>query len=55
VICEHGEPWWNDIERGKHLIYPPELPGNLPAVIIAKQGDIAKEMNFVYEISISYS
>jgi hypothetical protein len=24
VKYEHGEPWWNDIDRGK-LIHPPEL------------------------------
>jgi hypothetical protein len=23
VIHEHGEPWWNDIDRGKLLIRPP--------------------------------
>jgi hypothetical protein len=28
VIYEHGEPWWNDIDRGKFLINPPELCGN---------------------------
>jgi hypothetical protein len=27
-IYEHGEPWWNDIDRGKLLICPPELSGN---------------------------
>jgi hypothetical protein len=26
---EHGEPCWNDTDRGKHLILPPELCGNL--------------------------
>jgi hypothetical protein len=28
VIYEHGEPWWNDISRGKLLIRPQELSGN---------------------------
>jgi hypothetical protein len=28
VIYEHGEPWWNDNDRGKLLICPPELSGN---------------------------
>jgi hypothetical protein len=29
VIYEHGEPWWNDISRGKLLIHPPELQPDL--------------------------
>jgi hypothetical protein len=28
LIYEHGKPQWNDIERGKLLIPPPELSGN---------------------------
>jgi hypothetical protein len=28
VIYELGEPWWNDVGRGKLLILPPELSGN---------------------------
>jgi hypothetical protein len=28
VIYEYGEPWWNDVDRGKLSICPPELPGN---------------------------
>jgi hypothetical protein len=27
-IHEHGEPWWNDIERGKLVIRPSELRVN---------------------------
>jgi hypothetical protein len=27
-IYEHGEPWWNDVSKGKLLIHPPELSGN---------------------------
>jgi hypothetical protein len=27
VIYEHGEPWWNDIDRGQFLTCPPELSG----------------------------
>jgi hypothetical protein len=33
VRYEHGEPWWNDIGRGKHLIRPPELPDSTSRVI----------------------
>jgi hypothetical protein len=28
VIYEHGDPWWNKIDRGKLLIFPQELSGN---------------------------
>jgi hypothetical protein len=28
VACEHGEPWWNDTDRAKLLIRPPEISGN---------------------------
>jgi hypothetical protein len=28
VIYEHGEPWWNNMDRGKLLIRPQELSGN---------------------------
>jgi hypothetical protein len=27
VIYEHGEPWWNDMDRGKLLIRLPEFSG----------------------------
>jgi hypothetical protein len=33
VIYEHGELWLSDIDRGKHMIRPPELCGNLTIVI----------------------
>jgi hypothetical protein len=28
VACEHGEPWWNDTDRAKLMIRPPEISGN---------------------------
>jgi hypothetical protein len=28
VIYEHGEPWWNDVDRGKLLTLPPEFSDN---------------------------
>jgi hypothetical protein len=28
TIYEHGEPWWNDIDRENLLTRPPELSGN---------------------------
>jgi hypothetical protein len=45
VIYELGEPWWNDMNRGKLLIRPPDLSGNL----VAKQEEQAKEiMTFAF-------
>jgi hypothetical protein len=43
VIYEHGEPRWNDIDRRKLLIRPPELSGN-PAISHpeAKQEEIGE-------------
>jgi hypothetical protein len=34
VINEHREPWWNDIDRGKLVIRPPQLSGNSTSRII---------------------
>jgi hypothetical protein len=28
VIYEHEEPWWNDTDREKLLIHPPEISDN---------------------------
>jgi hypothetical protein len=28
VINERGEAWWNDVDRGRHLMRPPELSGH---------------------------
>jgi hypothetical protein len=28
ILYEHGEPWWNDIDRRKCLMHPPELYGS---------------------------
>jgi hypothetical protein len=33
VIYEHGEPWWNHIDRGK-LIRPPDLCSNSASTIV---------------------
>jgi hypothetical protein len=53
---EHGEPWWNDINRGKLLICPPGLSGNpTSSHSVAKQEELMKEiMNLAYEIFLSY-
>jgi hypothetical protein len=29
VLYEHGDPRWNDTDKGKLLILPPDLSGNL--------------------------
>jgi hypothetical protein len=49
AIYEHEEPWWNDIDRGKLQIRPPELSLNSTSShLVAKQGELAKEiMNLV--------
>jgi hypothetical protein len=28
MVYEHGKPWWNDVDREKILIRPPEVSGN---------------------------
>jgi hypothetical protein len=44
VIYEHGEPWWNDIDRRKFLI-PPELSVNPTRDhLIANKEKLAKKM-----------
>jgi hypothetical protein len=34
MLYEHGGTWWNDVDRGKLLIRPPELSGNPTSRII---------------------
>jgi hypothetical protein len=34
MIYDHGEPWWNDISRGRLLIHLPELSGNPTSRVI---------------------
>jgi hypothetical protein len=43
VIYGHGEPGWNDIDRGKLLIRRPELSGNPnSSYLLAKQDKLEK-------------
>jgi hypothetical protein len=43
VIYEHGEPWWNDVDRGKLLTHPPELSGSHTSTVIScKAGGMGK-------------
>jgi hypothetical protein len=43
VIYEHGEPWWNAIDRRKLLICPPELSGNpTSSHILANQEELGE-------------
>jgi hypothetical protein len=52
VIYEHGEQCWSNIDRGRLLIRPPELSGNHKSShLVAKQEELAKEMNFALEAS----
>jgi hypothetical protein len=54
-VYKYGEPWWNDINREKLLILPPDLSDNpTSSHLVAKQGDLANEMmNFALR-SISF-
>jgi hypothetical protein len=38
-VCDlHEEPWWNDINRVKLPIHPPELSGSTTnSLVVAKQ------------------
>jgi hypothetical protein len=54
MIYEPGVPLWNGIDRWT-LIRPPEFRGNFTnSYLVAKHDDMAKEMNFAYEISLSH-
>jgi hypothetical protein len=55
VIYEHGKPWWNDIDRGKLLILPPDLSGNpISSNLEVNQEELAKETNFTLRSIASY-
>jgi hypothetical protein len=46
VTHGHGGPWWNDIDRGKFAIRPPELYYNhIFSHLVAKQEEIVMGMN----------
>jgi hypothetical protein len=57
-IYERGEPWWNDIDRGKLLIRSTQLSGNPnSSYLVAKQEELTNEMIFVSlwsRLSLSY-
>jgi hypothetical protein len=36
-IYEHGEPWWNATDKGKLLIHPTEVSGNLASSHLVAQ------------------
>jgi hypothetical protein len=43
VIYEHGETWWNDIDRGKILIRQPEFSGSpTSSHLVANQEELGK-------------
>jgi hypothetical protein len=45
MIYEYEHPWWNDVDREKLLIRPPELSGNPTRRLIWQQaGKRAKGM-----------
>jgi hypothetical protein len=46
-MYEHGEPWWNGVNKGKLPIRPPELSGNPTSshlVASSRQEEMAKGM-----------
>jgi hypothetical protein len=54
MLCEYGEPRWNDIDREKLLIRPPELWKFYQQSSDSGTWNMAKEfMNFANEVSLS--
>jgi hypothetical protein len=56
VILEYGELWWNDINRRKLLLRPPEVSDNSNFRVFEERSrrNMAKDMlNFAYEVSLS--
>jgi hypothetical protein len=54
VIYERGESWWNDIDRGKLLIRPPELSGNCKQLSSRKAEGTGRRKWLIlsYEVSL---
>jgi hypothetical protein len=54
VIYKHGEPLWNDTDRGKFLIHPPDLSDNPTSIhLLAIRRNLAKEiMNLAFDVSL---
>jgi hypothetical protein len=42
----HGEPWWNDIDRGELLFSLPELSGIPTSSHVIVKQELAKETEF---------
>jgi hypothetical protein len=52
VIYGHGEPWWNNVGRGKLLICQPELSDNRASShLVVKQKKLTEEINFAFSAS----
>jgi hypothetical protein len=46
-MYERGEPWWNDIDRGKLLIRPTQLSGNPnSSYLVAKKEELTNKIIF---------
>jgi hypothetical protein len=52
VIYEHGETWWNKVDRIKLLICPPELPGNPTSRVIWQQAGGTGEENYKFVLEV---
>jgi hypothetical protein len=48
VKYDHGEPWWNNTDRGKLLIHPPELSDNPTSSHIVANKEKLGEGNYEF-------
>jgi hypothetical protein len=49
VIYQHGEPWWNDIDRGNSLLVnQSSLVFLKQSHLVENQKEVAKQMNFAW-------
>jgi hypothetical protein len=51
VIYEPGEPWWNDVDRGKHLVISPDLSGSHTSTVIWYQPGETGEGNDKFDLA----
>jgi hypothetical protein len=46
LFIPHGEPWWNDIDKEKLLICPPEIFGNPTSSLLVASQEKLGEGNY---------
>jgi hypothetical protein len=54
LIHEPGEPWWNDIDRGKLLIHPLELSGNPTISHLVENQEKLGEGNYEFGLQSNF-